>query len=117
MLSGMSAIHTFASVLQVGEHDVTKPEELRTSDSLAVASQVSNVTTTWLTGVFDPLTRGTIVVDQVVASCYAVVDNQTLRMLHCFLCELWIAWSLVCLQKVQGICRVTSMYFSTLSGS
>ena len=51
---------------------------VRADNGTRVASRVTRVTSRTRAGVFAPLTKdGTIVVDDVIASCYAVIDSQT----------------------------------------
>ena len=64
---------TYAGNVQTG-HSI-----MVTRDSITVSMRVAKISVTKHTGVFAPLTRsGNIVVDSVLASCYAVIDSQSI---------------------------------------
>ena len=64
---------TYAGNVQTG-HSI-----MVTRDGVTVSMTVASISVTKHTGVFAPLTRsGNIVVDSVMASCYAVIDSQTI---------------------------------------
>ena len=59
--------------------NVQEGHNLMVREGGLVASTVLSVTSTHSTGVFAPLTRaGNLVVDGVLASCYAVIDSQNI---------------------------------------
>lgn len=59
--------------------NVEKGQNLMVREKSLVASPVLSVTSSHQTGVFAPLTRaGNLVVDGVLASCYAVIDSQSI---------------------------------------
>lgn len=65
---------TFASKVQIGDWIVTTGR-----DGRPVPQRVVDVSAVVHQGVLAPLTdQGTLVVDQVVVSCYAVIDNQAI---------------------------------------
>ncbi|XP_056643310.1 desert hedgehog protein A [Diorhabda sublineata] len=74
------------------------------NNSNLVSDSVISITAVLRTGVYAPLTEvGTVVINDVVVSCYATVDSQTvahwaflpLRLVWNFKQSLWKAWSVV----------------------
>ncbi len=64
----------YAGDLSPGDELLTK-----TSDGELVSSTISSVSSETISGVYAPLTEsGNLVVDDIVASCYAVVDSQSI---------------------------------------
>ena len=91
---------TFASKVQIGDWIVT-----RGGDGRPVPQRVVDVSAVVHQGVLAPLTdQGTLVVDQVVVSCYAVIDNQAIA--H---------WAFAPIRLANNVRQGLSHFWRTLS--
>ncbi|XP_034942703.1 sonic hedgehog protein A [Chelonus insularis] len=85
---------TFAARVKVGDRILVQDPDTTNVESFRLRwDQVIEAKLVLEEGVFAPLTReGTVVVDDVVASCYAIVDSQTLA--HYAWMPFRIVWSI-----------------------